>query len=169
MYFQSGGLNSETLTHLILMIPIFYLRNKGLGHFGYRLAKARLGRQEAWIIVGSANHVGLTAFIEESWHLMVIEVMKMEIYKYIRCWSQVTAVLGTACPEHKTSNRKLLKLCSGNLVNLTMNVDGEITGLSISSFFFPLFGVFTSTSIHSLIFSFFLIWRQASMGWILNL
>ena len=34
-------------TDLILMIPIFYLRNKGLGHFGYRLAKARLGRQEA--------------------------------------------------------------------------------------------------------------------------
>lgn len=122
--------------------PHLLPQKQGLGHFGYRLAKAWLGHQEAWIIVGSANHMGLTAFMEESWHLMVIEVMKMEIYKYICCWSRVTAVLGTAGPEHKTPNSKLLKLCYGNLVNLTMNIDGEITGFSNSSLFFSLFGVF---------------------------
>ena len=56
--------------------PHLLPQKQGLGHFGYRLAKAWLGHQEAWIIVGSANHMGLTAFMEESWHLMVIEVMK---------------------------------------------------------------------------------------------
>lgn len=71
-----------------------------VGCFGCGLAKAWLGHQEAWIIVGSANHMGPTAFMEESWHLMVMEKMRMKIYKYIYFWSRVTVVLGTAWPEH---------------------------------------------------------------------
>lgn len=83
----------------------------------------------------------------------------MEMCKFVYFRSQVTVVLGTAHPEHiqtKIPNSKLPKLCYNNLVNLTMNIDGEIvsTGLSISSF---LCFVFIATSNYSPISSSFII------------
>lgn len=99
--FLLGDFNSEMLAQADLDEPhLLPPQKRATWYFGCGLAKTWLGHQQVWIIVGSANHVGPTAFVEENWHLMVIEKMMMEIYKYIYFWSQVTVVLGTAHPEH---------------------------------------------------------------------
>lgn len=99
--FCLGGFNSEILAQADLAEPhLLPPQKQAAWYFGRGLAEAWLGHEQVWIIVGSANHVGPSAFVEENWHLMVIEKMMMEIYKYIYFWSQVTVVLGTAHPEH---------------------------------------------------------------------
>lgn len=162
--------STQTLTHLILMIPIFHPQKQGLGSLGYGWAKS-----PAWA-PGSMNDCGLSKsrgphclHMGESWHLMVIEMMKMEIYKYICCWSRVTAVLELHVlnTKHQTANSSKTVLWQSG--HITRNIGGEITGFSNSSLFFLCLG-FSYQHQSVLLFLFFFSNMEANVyGWILNL
>lgn len=143
---------------LTLASPIFFQR--AAWYFGRGLAEAWLGHQQVWIIVGSANHVGPTAFVEKELTFdgdREDDDGNIQIYILLKSSHSCSWNCTPWTHTDETPNGKFLKLCYSNLVNLTMNIDGEITstGLSISSSLLLLFWLLIATSIHSPIFSYF--------------